>query len=89
MDHVFFNMLEHFVVPQLGVNVMIWQQDGPPPHYHRDVMQYPSQTFQGRWIHLGCYISYPPSLTPMDFLFWRFMKDNVQTIYASRHSRAL
>jgi hypothetical protein len=34
------DMLEHFLVPQLDVNDVISQQDGAPPHYHRDVMRY-------------------------------------------------
>jgi hypothetical protein len=35
--HVYLNMLEHFLDPQMDVNSVIWQQDGTPPHYHREV----------------------------------------------------
>jgi hypothetical protein len=66
--HVYHDMPEHFLVPQLDVNNVIWQQDGAPPHYHRDVPRYLNQTFPGRWIGRGGYIPWPPrspDLTPM------------------------
>jgi hypothetical protein len=75
-------MLEHFLVPQLNVNSVTWQQDNKmlvPLHYHRDVKQYLNQTFQGRWIDCDCYSLWPPKspdLTPIDVSFWGFMKDN-------------
>jgi hypothetical protein len=31
--HVYLNMLEHFLVPQLDVNNVIWQQDGALAHH--------------------------------------------------------
>jgi hypothetical protein len=74
------DMLKHFVVPQLDVNNVIRQQDGAPPHYHRDVTRCLNQTFPGRWIGHGGYIPWPPrspNLTSMDFPFWGFVKDNV------------
>jgi hypothetical protein len=46
-------MLEHFLVPQLDVNSVIWQQDEAPSHCHRDVKKYLNQTFPGRWTELG------------------------------------
>jgi hypothetical protein len=76
MGYVYLDMLEHFLVPRLNVNSMIWQQDGAHPHYDRDVIQY--LTFPGRCIDRGSYIPWPPrspNLTPMDFSFWGFVKD--------------
>jgi hypothetical protein len=35
--HVYLDMLEHFLVPQLDVNNVILQQYRAPPHCHRDV----------------------------------------------------
>jgi hypothetical protein len=78
--HVHLDVLEHFLVPQSVANNVIWQQDGAPPHYHMDVTRYLNKTFPGRWIGRGGYIPWPlrsPDLTPMDFSFWRFVKDNV------------
>jgi hypothetical protein len=78
--HVYFDMLERFLVPQLDVNNVIWQQDGAPPHYHSDVTRYLNQTFPGRWIGRGGCIPCPPrspDLIPMDFSFRGFVTDNV------------
>jgi hypothetical protein len=38
---------------------------------------YLNQTLSERWIGHGGYIPWPPNPTPMDFSFWRFVKDNV------------
>jgi hypothetical protein len=80
---MYLDMLQHFLVSQLDVNSAIWQQaGGAPPHYHRDVMRYLNQTLQGRSTGRGSYILWPPTsahLTPMDFSFWEFVKDNVYT----------
>jgi hypothetical protein len=54
--HVYLDRLEHFLVPQLDVHNAIWQQDGAPPHYHRDVTRYLNQIFSGRWIGRSDYI---------------------------------
>jgi hypothetical protein len=77
MGHVYLDMLEHFVIVQLDVNRMIWEQDGAHPHYHRDVTWYLNHTFQGRWIGYVGYILWPhrsPDLTPMDFSLWAIHK---------------
>jgi hypothetical protein len=34
--HSYLNMLENFAVPQIPPG-FIFQQDGTPPHFHRDV----------------------------------------------------
>jgi hypothetical protein len=68
--HVYLDRLQHFLVPQLDVNSVIWQQDGAPPHYQRNMMQYLNQTFLGRWRGSGGYHPWPLrslDLTPMDF----------------------
>jgi hypothetical protein len=78
--HMYLDMLEHFLVSQLDVNIVIWQRDGAPPHYHRDVTRFLNQTFPRRWIGRGGYSPWPPrspDLTPVDFSFWGFVKDNV------------
>jgi hypothetical protein len=51
-------------------NVIIWGSQNPLK----------LSKFTGRWIGCGGCIPWPPrspSLTPMDFSFWGFMKDNV------------
>jgi hypothetical protein len=47
MGHVYLE-LEYFLVPQLDVSSVIWQQDEAPLHYHRDVTLCLNQTFPGR-----------------------------------------
>jgi hypothetical protein len=46
IGHVYLDMLEHFLVPQLDVNSVLWQQDGASLHYHRDVTRNLNQKFQ-------------------------------------------
>ena len=56
------------------------QQDGAPPHYHRDVRAYLDDTLPGRWIGRRGAIEYPPrspDLTPLDFYLWGILKDEV------------
>jgi hypothetical protein len=69
MGHVYLDILDHFLVPQLDVNIVIWQQDGPLPSI-TGLWQYLDHTFPGRWIGHGGYILWPPrspNLTPMEF----------------------
>jgi hypothetical protein len=54
--HVYLDVLEHILVPQLDVKSVIWQQDEAFPHCHRDVIQYLIYTFPGRLISCGGYI---------------------------------
>ncbi|PNF43075.1 hypothetical protein B7P43_G02709 [Cryptotermes secundus] len=56
------------------------QQDGGPPHYHRDVRAYLDDTLPGPWIGRRGAIEYPPrspDLTPLDFYLWGTLKDEV------------
>jgi hypothetical protein len=57
-----------------------FQQDGTPPHYHRDVRTYPDETVPGQWIGRRGGVEYPPrspDLTPLDFYLWGTLKDMV------------
>jgi hypothetical protein len=42
---VYLDMLTEFLIPQLDVDNVIFQQDGAPPHYHRVVTSFLSETF--------------------------------------------
>jgi hypothetical protein len=62
---------------------IIFQQDGAPPHYSRDVRDYLNLQFPNRWIGRNGPISWPPrspDLTPMDFYVWGYMKDLVYSV---------
>jgi hypothetical protein len=50
------NMLDHFLVPQLDVSNVIWQQNNNL-----------IQTFSGRWIGCGGYIPWPKDFQKMIF----------------------
>jgi hypothetical protein len=54
----------------------IFEQDGAPPHFHRDVTTFLDETFPGRWVGRGGPTAWPPrslDLTPLDFFAWRFI----------------
>jgi hypothetical protein len=56
----------------------IFQQDGAPPHYHREVNAYLFHTAPV-WMGRGMSIAWPPrspDLTPMDFILWGYVKDS-------------
>ena len=67
-------MLQEFAMPcfqeQFGDTELYFQQDGAPPHYHRDVRGYLEENLQSRWIgRRGAveFSSRKPDLIPMDF----------------------
>ena len=54
----------------------IFQQDGVPPHYHRQVRDLLNANFPDMWIGRGGHLVWPhrsPNLTLLDF-FWGFVK---------------
>lgn len=73
------NTVEHLILEcieenpdEFGDVPIIFQQDGAPPHYHRDVRNYLDHQYPGRWIGRRGAVEWParsPDLTPMDFFF--------------------
>jgi len=81
-------MLQVSTVPAVrqlcGDEDMWYQQDGTPPHYHRDVRAYLDNTFPNQWIGCRGSVEYPPKspdLTPPDFFLWGYLKD---TVYSTK-----
>ena len=81
---VYLNLLQESVGPRVeeifGDEEIYFQQDGAPPHYHRDVRAYLEATFPNRWIGRRGSVDFParsPDLTPMDFFLWGYLKDKV------------
>jgi hypothetical protein len=80
-------MLENWLIPQLNEdsNDYIFQQDGSPAHYHKDVRGYLNRILPLSWIgrkgkEEDALMQWPPrspDLTSWDFFFWRFVKDIV------------
>nr|CAI5841522.1 unnamed protein product [Callosobruchus analis] len=63
-----------------GNDHFYFQQDGAPPHYHRDVRAYLDQNLSGQWIGCRGPIEFPPrspDLTPLDLFLWGIVKDGV------------
>lgn len=54
-----------------------FQQDGAPPHNHRDVSTLLRRLFGDKWIATNGPIPFPPrspDITPLDFYFWGYVK---------------
>jgi hypothetical protein len=78
---VYVDILEQFLIPQLdedGQEGRIhFQQDGAPPHYLGEVLEYLRTRFPSRWIGRAAPIAWPPrspDLTTLDFLLWELVK---------------
>ena len=69
------------IYPQLAQEPgVIFQQDGAPPHWGLRVRQSLDRQFPDQWIGRGGPIPWParsPDVTPLDFFFWGFVKDQV------------
>ncbi|XP_066589560.1 histone-lysine N-methyltransferase SETMAR-like [Prorops nasuta] len=60
---------------------MIFQHDGAPAHFHRDVRQTLDARFPHRWMGRGGPITWParsPDLTPLDYFLWGHIKNLVE-----------
>jgi hypothetical protein len=79
---VFLDM-EEFLMPileQEGPDDVLFQQDGAPLHFHKEVTDFLNRKFSEKWIGRGGPITWPPrspDLTPFDFLFRGYIKDAV------------
>ncbi|CAK1590422.1 unnamed protein product [Parnassius mnemosyne] len=59
---------------------MIFQNDGAPCHFERQVREHLNRTVPGRWIGRAGPIEWParsPDLNPIDFFIWGFYKEMV------------
>lgn len=66
----------------INFNNLWYQQDGAPPHYHRDARHYLNEIFPNRWIGRRGSIEWPPrspDLNPLDFFLWGYLKMKVYT----------
>ena len=61
-------------------NKMIFQQDGAPPRFSKEVRAWLNEKFNGRWIGRAGPVSWAPrspDLTLLDFFLWRYIKTKV------------
>ena len=77
-------MLEEYLVPELRkrrrLRTTIFQQDGAPPHWSREVRAFLNEIFPSRWIGRDGpfhWAARSPDLSPLDFYLWGFIKDRV------------
>jgi hypothetical protein len=57
------SQVEEFLMPILeeeGPDDMLFQQDGVPPHFHKEVMDFLNRKFPGKWIGRKGPITWPP-----------------------------
>ena len=80
----YIEMIGTFLVPKLRelglLDIIYFQQDGAPAHFHHEVRQFIAATFPDRVIGRGGDVSWPPrscDLTPPDFFLWGYIKDEV------------
>jgi len=81
---VYLEMLCSSILPPIHAlyenSELSYQQDGVPPHYHRDVRAFLDENLQGHWIGRRGTFEFPPcsrDLTPLDFYLWGTLKDVV------------
>ena len=88
------DMLQLFIIPDLQASNLLnnntwFLMDGAPVHYSNLVLEFVNDTFPNQWIGRGTHdypapISWPPrspDITPLDFFYWGYLKDNVYTTH--------
>ena len=80
-------MLENWFVPLLKArrkfSSCIFQQDGAPAHFSREVRAFLNQNFPMRWIGRSGPMTWSPrspDLSPLDYFVWGFLKDRVYQV---------
>jgi hypothetical protein len=75
---VYLDMMELLLIPILeedGLDDMLFQQDGGPPHFYKEVTDFLNRKFPEKWVGRGR-PPRSPDLTPLHFL-WGYVKDAV------------
>ena len=73
-------MLDEYLWPAVRYKRLIFQHDGAPAHYERNVRNWLDHKFKNRWIGRRGPTEWPPrspDLTPCDFFLWGYLKDLV------------
>jgi hypothetical protein len=77
------SQVREFLTPVLeeeGPDDTLFQQDGAPPYFHKEVTNFLNRKFTEKWIGRVGPVTWPPrspDLTPLDFFFWGYIKDAV------------
>ena len=76
----------HPALLQLRMQHLIFQLDGAPGHWKKEVRQWLNSKFNRNWIGRDGPIAWParsPDLTPLDFFFWGFIKNKTFSQFPS------
>jgi hypothetical protein len=83
-------MLQNWPLPQINEDSehFIFQRDGTPPHWHRDVRRFLNESLSQRWVGrmgnedlaLQFWPPRSPDITPCDFFLWGFVKEAVYVL---------
>ena len=80
-------MIEQFQHPQLFadniLDLVVFQQDGAPPHFAHIVSTYLNEAFPGRWIGRGSprfWAARSRDLTPLDIFAWGHIKTQLNKV---------
>jgi hypothetical protein len=70
------------ILEEEGPDDMLFQQDGAPPHFQKEVTDFLNRKCPEKWINRGGPITWPPrspDLTPLEFFFFigGYIKDPV------------
>jgi len=78
----YLEMLRSSILPAIRAlyenSEVFYQQDGAPPHYHRDVRAFLDENLQGHCIGIRGTFEFPPrspNLSLLDFYLWGTLKD--------------
>lgn len=79
------NILPTFLedIPLLQRQSIVYQHDGAPAHYSRNVREILNRRFPNKWIGRGGPTSWPPrspDLNPIDFWLWGYLKNEVYKV---------
>jgi hypothetical protein len=79
---IYHNMLELWLMPQLLEDKpnVVFQHDRAPLHIHNEVITFLNRQLPQQWIGQEGSTSWPlqsPDLTPLNFLLWGFVKEEV------------
>jgi hypothetical protein len=80
---VYLDMLQNWLWPQptedIPQDLIHFQQDGAPPHYHWEVQYFLDDQLPGCWVGSTAPIAWSlrsPGLNPLGF-FWGYVKEHV------------
>ena len=78
----YLHLLNNYFLPMLPSLPpgTLFQQDGAPPHYSREVRALLDEKLPDLWIGRAGSTNWParsPDLTPLDFFLWGYVKDKV------------